>query len=77
MLGITEIVDRLSCCSTRSSQSKSAADSEQKTKAGNVNKVVNINLSPSQNEAVTNPDYIEIIQSGHNPPQHQTVCFSD
>ncbi len=77
MLDITMIVDRLSACFKCQSDGKPTEGNEPKTKASNINKVVNITISPSQSETVANPDHINIAQKGHNSPPHHSVCFSD
>ncbi len=77
MPGITAMLDRLSVCFKCRSESTSAADSEQKTKVGNVNKVVNINISPAQKDVVIHPQQKKVIHSSHKPTERQSECHLD
>ncbi len=77
MPGITAMLDRLAACLKCRSENVSAADGEQKTKVGNVNKVVNINISPAQKDRVIHPNQKKAIHSSHKPPMRQSEYHFD
>ncbi|WP_213991280.1 hypothetical protein [Sodalis sp. dw_96] len=86
MLSVTEVVDRLSACFKCQSEGKPAADSGQKIKPANVNKVVNITISPSspaispspsQHDAAVNSDYSEITVQGRKSTRNHSVSFAN
>ncbi len=88
MLGITEVVDRLSACFKCSSDGNPAADKGQRTKPGNVNKIVNITYTPSspslsastlpsRQDDAADADCTEITSQGHQATRQHTVRFAD
>ncbi|TCL05319.1 hypothetical protein EZJ58_3494 [Sodalis ligni] len=88
MLGITEVVDRLSACFKCPSDNNPATDEGQRAKPGNVNKIVNITYTPSspslsaptlpsQHDAAADSDCTEITSQCHQGARQHSVRFSD
>ncbi|XBS69733.1 hypothetical protein ABK905_26125 [Acerihabitans sp. KWT182] len=82
MLNITDIVGRLSACFNCKSEDKSATDNGQKAKPGNVNKIVNITISPSssplpsKHEVAAINEQAETVVPDHKPSRPHSVCFT-